>query len=237
MDEAHVEHAVGFVQHQNLHLGQVKETLLRQVEQTAWGGNQNVHAFFELADLRVHADTAEHHARVDAWQVFAVNLYRFFHLGSEFAGGGQHQGADGFAAKAVVACGALRQLVQHGQGERGCFACAGLGTGEKVLPRYHGWNGLGLDGGGGFVALLAHGLHNGRGQVQFVKVHVSCARPRRGEHCLASVPVGHWSVWVNAVGVSGVPVSLMVATRCAPRRGAGFRADCGAQRLHCRMLG
>ena len=38
-----------------------------------------------------------------------------------------------------------------------------------------GRNGLRLDGGGGFVALLVHGFKDGRSQVQFVKSHEMCA--------------------------------------------------------------
>ena len=34
-----------------------------------------------------------------------------------------------------------------------------------------GRDGLGLDGGGDLVALLAHGLEDGRGEFQFVKSH------------------------------------------------------------------
>ena len=51
-----------------------------------------------------------------------------------------------------------------------CFTRARLGPGEQVVSGQYGRNGLGLNRGRGFVALLAHGLQNGRGQVQFVKV-------------------------------------------------------------------
>jgi hypothetical protein len=53
---------------------------------------------------------------------------------------------------------------------------------SRSWPSRTDWNGLGLDGGGGFVALLAHGLENGRSQLQIFKIH--------GE-----VPVpGHWGI-------------------------------------------
>ena len=61
VDEAHVQHAVGFVQHQQLDGGQVEKALLLQVEQAAGGGHQDVDATFHGVDLRVHAHTAEDH--------------------------------------------------------------------------------------------------------------------------------------------------------------------------------
>ena len=61
MDKAHIQHAVGFVEHQNLHLTQVQHALLVQVQQAAGGGYQQVHAAFELGDLRVHAHAAKNH--------------------------------------------------------------------------------------------------------------------------------------------------------------------------------
>jgi hypothetical protein len=44
VDEAHVQHAVGFVQHQDLAPGQVEHALLLQVQQAAGGGHQDVDA-------------------------------------------------------------------------------------------------------------------------------------------------------------------------------------------------
>jgi hypothetical protein len=55
-----------------------------------------------------------------------------------------------------------------------------LCAGEQIMAREHGRDGLRLDGGGGFVALLAHGLQDGRSQLEFFKLHGSmCARPGR----------------------------------------------------------
>jgi hypothetical protein len=68
---------------------------------------------------------------------------------------------------------ALRLIVsvQHGEGEGGGLAGARLGAAEEVMAFENGRNGLGLDGGGIFVALLTHGFQDGRGQLQIVKVH------------------------------------------------------------------
>jgi hypothetical protein len=44
VDEAHVEHAIGFVEHQDLDAGQVHVLLLVQVEQAARRGDQHIEA-------------------------------------------------------------------------------------------------------------------------------------------------------------------------------------------------
>ena len=170
MDEAHVQHAVSLVQHQHLHLAQVQHALLQQVEQAAGCGHQNVHAFFDFGDLRVHAHTAKNDGGGQL-QVLAVGAHRFFHLRSELARGGEHQGPDARAAKFVLSAAAHAQLVQHGQHKGSGFAGAGLGATEQIMAVEHNRDGLGLNGRGGFVALLAHGFKDGRSQVQFFKVH------------------------------------------------------------------
>ena len=64
MDEAHVEHAVSFVEHQHFDGRQIDVALLRVVEQPSGGGDQNVDAAFQGRNLRIHADTAEHDQRL-----------------------------------------------------------------------------------------------------------------------------------------------------------------------------
>jgi hypothetical protein len=53
--------------------------------------------------------------------------------------------------------GLRHQALQHRQHEAGGLAGAGLGAGQQVAALEHGGNGLGLDGGGGVVALFANG--------------------------------------------------------------------------------
>ena len=61
MDKAHVQHAISLVEHQDLHLAQIEHALLLQVQQATGRGYQNVHAFFEFADLRAHAHATKNH--------------------------------------------------------------------------------------------------------------------------------------------------------------------------------
>ena len=62
-DESHIQHAVRFVQHQDFDAGQIYRFLADMIEQSAGCGDQNVDRPPESLDLRVDADTAEHHHR------------------------------------------------------------------------------------------------------------------------------------------------------------------------------
>ena len=62
MDEAHVQHAVGLVEHEETDRVERHVTLPDQVEQAARGGHQQVHALLERVDLRTLVDAAEDHA-------------------------------------------------------------------------------------------------------------------------------------------------------------------------------
>ena len=100
MNEAHVEHAVGFVQDQNFNAGQIEQALALQVEQTAWGGYQDIDAAFHAIDLRFHTNATKHNGGLQA-EVFAVIFGGLFNLGSQFSCGSEHQCANGFAAKFI----------------------------------------------------------------------------------------------------------------------------------------
>ncbi|OFA01229.1 hypothetical protein DUPY_21870 [Duganella phyllosphaerae] len=167
-DEAHVEHAVGFVQDQHFDLAQIDGALLHVVEQAARGGDQDVDAVFQLLDLRVDADAAEDYGRVQLG-VLAVGAHAFFDLGRQFAGRGQDQGADG-ARRAIgregLADSAGRQQLQQRQGEAGGLAGAGLGACQQVAAVEDGRNGLGLDRRRGGVAGVGNSADDSIGQTE-----------------------------------------------------------------------
>ncbi len=179
VDEAHVQHAVGFVEHQDFDGGQVHEALLLQIQQAARRGDQDVHALLDAVDLGLHAHAAEDDGGVDV-QVLRVAAHRFLDLRCEFTRGRQHQGADALAAELVARHLALREAVQHGQGEGRGLAGAGLGACQQVVAGEHRRNGLCLDGSRVLVTLLKHGLQNGGSQIQFFKCHVIKDAPVRG---------------------------------------------------------
>ncbi len=176
MDEAHIQHAVGLVQHQHLNGGQVQEALLLQVQQAAGSGHQNVHPALQALDLRIHAHAAEDHRGLDV-QMLAIGAHGFLDLGGQFACRGEHQGAHAAAAEAAGGGAAGLQALQHWQREGGRLAGAGLRAGQQVVACQHGGDGLGLDGSRAVVALFLHGTQNGRRELQFVKCHRCWMRP------------------------------------------------------------
>ncbi|VVE71164.1 hypothetical protein PPN31119_03838 [Pandoraea pnomenusa] len=143
-DEAHVEHAVGFVEHENLHARQVHRFLLHVVEQTSRRGNENVDAARELLDLRHHRHTAEHGHRRET-QILAVLGHALLDLGRQLARGGQHERAHRALAVGRRRTRARREHLQDGQREAGGFAGAGLGAGEEIAALQDGRNRLQLN--------------------------------------------------------------------------------------------
>jgi hypothetical protein len=60
----------------------------------------------------------------------------------------------------------MQQRQREGRG----FAGTGLGNAQKVAPFQHGRNGLGLDGGWGFVALILQSLKDKRVEAQSLEI-------------------------------------------------------------------
>ena len=106
MDEAHVQHAVGFIKHQHFDGGQVQVALLLQVQQAARRGHEEIHTALDAVDLRVHADAAEDHRGVQI-EVLAVGADGFFDLGGQLARGRQDQCAQAFATALALRGGLL----------------------------------------------------------------------------------------------------------------------------------
>ena len=59
MDEAHVEHAVGFIEHQHLDLVEAQRVGAHQIKQAARRCDQHVEAIHELANLPAHRHAAD----------------------------------------------------------------------------------------------------------------------------------------------------------------------------------
>ena len=92
VDEAHVEHAVGFVEHEDFSLREVDSALADEVEQAAWRCDENVDAALHALALRAFADTTENGRDADLHEA-AVVAEAVCDLGCEFAGGGQDKRA------------------------------------------------------------------------------------------------------------------------------------------------
>ncbi len=138
--EAHVAHAVGFVQDQHLDVRQVDAAVAGQIEQAARAGDDDLGAAPQGLDLAILADAAidgdAAHLRFPA-QIDA----RLVDLFGQFARGRHDEGAH-------PAPGALGQPLQNGQHKGRGLAGAGLGYAQNVAPLQHDGDRLLLNRGG-----------------------------------------------------------------------------------------
>ena len=145
-DEAHVQHAVGFVDDQQFDAGEQQTAAFGVVEQAAGSCDQDIDAAGQFAVLVAERDAADQERDVEflADTVFVEVL---FDLGREFAGRFEDQGAGHSCPGA-----ALFQHGQHGQDEGRGLAGAGLGDAEDVAAGQNVRDCLFLNGGRGGVA-------------------------------------------------------------------------------------
>jgi len=59
MDEAHVEHPVGLVEHQEADMVEAQRVALHEIEQASGGRDQHVDAVHQRAHLASHRDAAD----------------------------------------------------------------------------------------------------------------------------------------------------------------------------------
>ena len=182
--EAQVEHAVGFVEHQGLHLAELDGVLAEQVEQAPRGGHQQVDAAAQAHHLRVDADPAVYRVGGQR-QVLGVLAHIGVNLLGQLPGGYQHQRAHRVGGDLLALQG---QALQHRQGEARGLAGAGLGRGHQVAAGEHGGNGLGLDRGRGGVVQCLQGAHQRFDQAEFGEIHGNTVR---GSAKAASLPQRH----------------------------------------------
>ncbi len=84
-DEAHVEHAVGLVDDEDLDAHQHDAAALEVVEQAAGGGDEDIDAAVELFHLIVHRHAADEQRQVQL-VVDAVLFKALRHLGGKLSG-------------------------------------------------------------------------------------------------------------------------------------------------------
>ncbi|MCY1226908.1 hypothetical protein D9M72_391580 [compost metagenome] len=173
--KAHVEHAVGFVEHQHLQGRQVDAASVDMVEQAARRGHQDVRHLGQRGQLLGVGHAAQDAGADDAAQVAAVLGGGFGHLQGQFARRGQHQqcglGRRRARALALHALGGLGRALRcrhfadaldRGQHERGGLARAGLARDQQVAAGQEGRDSLGLHRRGRVVVQFGEGAQDGR---------------------------------------------------------------------------
>ncbi len=75
-DEAHVQHAISFIQHEHTHLTQVERVLIGKIEQPTGRGDQYIAPASQGIDLRIDAHSAEYNlgAQIDVRSIRARTL-------------------------------------------------------------------------------------------------------------------------------------------------------------------
>ena len=136
LDEAHVQHLVGLVEHEDLDLVETDRTLLNVVDETSGRRDEDVDAPHETVDLRTDRNAAEDRGGDEA-EVLAVDAETLGDLAREFPRRRQDQGAAGVALGPDALLG---EAMQDRQGERGGLTGAGLRNAEQgPVPAWYGW--------------------------------------------------------------------------------------------------
>ncbi len=154
--KAHIEHAVGFVDHKNLYLVEFEGLAFDEVEHAAGGGDEDVDAGAQGEDLLFVfcAAVDEQGGELGVGGEF-VNV--FLQLNGELAGGGKDEGADADFARGGPA---FFQPLDEGQDECGGFSGSGSGEADDVAAGSNGWNRLLLDRGRCGEACVCDGLQD-----------------------------------------------------------------------------
>ena len=175
VDEAHVQHTVGFVQHQDFDVIELHRVLVFQIQQTPRCCHQHVHAAAQLHHLRVNAYPAENYQRTNV-EVAAVFTHVLANLGRQLAGWGEDQRTHRTTAFGVRLV--FYQQLQQRQGKARGLTGTGLRACHQVTALQNGRYGLLLDRGWLNVALLCDGAQNFRVQTKGIKRHKNSEPPR-----------------------------------------------------------
>ena len=161
--EAHVQHLVGFVQHDLGNVGEVDAVVFVMVHQAAGGSDHNLAPLCKASGLLFHVGAA-----VDAGDCNARHKGReggqlVSDLLGQLTGGGQNDRLRHLLGRV--------DLLGHRDAEGTGLACAGGSLGDDVPPRQHDGDGLFLNFGHFRKAHLLHSLVDGFAAMQFTVQH------------------------------------------------------------------
>ncbi len=165
VDEAHVEHAVGLVEHEEFDLVELEAVALHEVEQAAGGRDHDFDALHDRADLAAHRHAADRQRRGQP-HVAAIGIEAVEDLSGQFAGRAQHQDAAGLRLRSNAV---FQNAMQDGKREGCGLAGAGLRDADDVTAGQRGWNGLRLDRRRGEVIFFLERTGDGIGKAEILK--------------------------------------------------------------------
>ena len=159
--EAHIEHFIGFIKHDDLAIIQQQPAAFEVIAQAARGADHDVRASRKRAPFHLLVHAA--HARGDAPARRCIKPCQFLgHLQRQFARRCNHQRER--TGRRWQRIGSAEQILGHGEAKGDGLARTGL-RGNQQIPaaRLFGDHG-GLDGGEFFIAALRDGLGQRRGE-------------------------------------------------------------------------
>ena len=167
VNEPHVEHAVGFIEHKEFKRLQGDRLLANQVEQAPRSRHQNVYSAHEVPLLRGIVHTAKNAGGRNCGEL-SILLKAVFYLDSQFARGQQYECTAGLGRTELPR---IEEPLQNREGKRRRLPRSRLGDSQKVLPLQEARDGFFLDGGGLFIADSANGTLQGICEGKFRKKH------------------------------------------------------------------
>ena len=164
LDEAEIEHPVGFVEDDDIGFAQIEDPLLEIVDEPSRRADENVGAVLQLLALLVVVDTAVREAEAET-TVAVERLRVAVDLDRQLAGRRENERA-GLVRPAPLARLAGDETIQRGDEKRRGLAGAGLRLPRHVDALQRRLQRLGLDGGAIFEACLGDALLDAFGQVE-----------------------------------------------------------------------
>ena len=166
VDEAHVEHSVGLVEHNGLHPVEPHGAALHVVGQAARGRHNDLRLFLQRVDLLANGRAAveAHHADAAHKNGQVAQLRRDLH--GKLARR-RHDDRLHLLAFGV-------NVLDDGNAEGKGLARSGGGLGDHVLPLAHRRDAARLHGGGPFDVFLFQCARHFRQQAKAVEAHALC---------------------------------------------------------------
>merc|ERR1711963_880973 len=159
--ETHIQHAISLIHHKEADFREGDTSTLEHVVEATGGGDDDVAALLQLAELRTDirttiGDAATERRTVAELAGFKMNLLR------QFASGRHNQGDRVGLSATATTIGFLRRFgatirivfTETGQGrekEGSCLSRSSLGTGHQIASSHNNGKSVLLDGGGNLV--------------------------------------------------------------------------------------
>jgi hypothetical protein len=164
--EPHVEHAIRFVEHENLEVVEHDVLSFHVIQQATRCGNDDIDALTQRLGLGLDPDTAidRHDSQIGVLPVLAETL---LDLGRKLTSRGEDQHSDAMEVLPICICErSADEIVNDRQGKPCCLTSSRLCEPDQVSSRQRQRDCLLLNWSGVRVPGVAHCLQNVRGKVQ-----------------------------------------------------------------------